>query len=63
MTITEVNRKKRVVSEDGEVGPGTAYSLVKWAVENWLKLGCMIKYTNIRMASLMTPQRFLYFFV
>ena len=51
------------VSEDGEVGPGTAYGLAKWAVENMLKLGCKKKYTNIRMASLSSNARFLDFFV
>lgn len=51
------------VSEDGEVGPGTAYGLAKWAVENMLKLGCKKRYTNIRMASLSSNARFLDFFV
>lgn len=51
------------VTEDGIVGPNTAYGLAKWAVENMLKLGCKKSYTNIRMASLSTNARFLDFFV
>ena len=51
------------VTEEGTVGPNTAYGLAKWAVENMLKLGCRKYYTNIRMASLSTNARFLDFFV
>lgn len=51
------------VSEEGTVGPNTAYGLAKWAVENMLKLGCKKNYTNIRMASLSSNARFLEFFV
>lgn len=51
------------VTEEGIVGPNTAYGLAKWAVENMLKLGCKKSYTNIRMASLSTNARFLDFFV
>jgi nucleoside-diphosphate-sugar epimerase len=51
------------VTEEGSVGPNTAYGLAKWAVENMLKLGCKKSYTNIRMASLSTNARFLDFFV
>lgn len=51
------------VTEEGIVGPNTAYGLAKWAVENMLKLGCIKTYTNIRMASLSTNARFLDFFV
>lgn len=51
------------VTEEGIVGPNTAYGLAKWAVENMLKLGCGKTYTNIRMASLSTNARFLDFFV
>ena len=51
------------VTEEGIVGPNTAYGLAKWAVENMLKLGCNKSYTNIRMASLSTNARFLDFFV
>ena len=51
------------VTEEGRVGPNTAYGLAKWAVENMLKIGCKKQYTNIRMASLSTNARFLDFFV
>lgn len=51
------------VTEEGTVGPSTAYGLAKWAVENMLKLGCKKSYTNIRMASLSANARFLDFFV
>ena len=51
------------VTEEGIVGPNTAYGLAKWAVENMLKLGCKKSYTNIRMASLSANARFLDFFV
>lgn len=51
------------VTEEGIVGPNTAYGLAKWAVENMLKIGCKKHYTNIRMASLSANARFLDFFV
>lgn len=51
------------VTEEGTIGPNTAYGVAKWAVENMLKLGCKKSYTNIRMASLSTNARFLEFFV
>ena len=51
------------VTEEGTIGPNTAYGLAKWAVENMLKLGCKKSFTNIRMASLSTNARFLDFFV
>ena len=51
------------VTEDGTVGPNTAYGLAKWAVENMLHVGCQKPYTNMRMASLGTNARFLDFFV
>ena len=51
------------VTEEGPVGPNTAYGLAKWAVENMLKIGCKKQYTNIRMASLSTNARFLDSFV
>lgn len=50
-------------TEEGVVGPDTAYGLAKWAVENMLKIGCKKHYTNIRMASLSANARFLDFFV
>lgn len=51
------------VTEEGTIGPDTAYGLAKWAVENMLKIGCKKLYTNIRMASLSANARFLDFFV
>ena len=51
------------VTEEGKVGPNTAYGLAKWAVENMLKIGCKKHYTNIRMAALSANARFLDFFV
>ena len=51
------------VTEDGAIGPNTAYGLAKWAVENMLMLGCQKSYTNIRMASLSANARFLDLFV
>lgn len=50
-------------TEDGTIGPNTAYGLAKWAVENMLKIGCKKRYTNIRMASLSANARFLDYFV
>lgn len=50
-------------TEEGAVGPDTAYGLAKWAVENMLIIGCKKHYTNIRMASLSANARFLDFFV
>lgn len=50
-------------TEEGVVGPDTAYGLAKWAVENMLKIGCKKHFTNIRMASLSANARFLDFFV
>lgn len=51
------------VAEDGVIEPNTTYGLMKWSVENMLKLGCKKPYTNIRMASLSSNARFLVFFV
>ena len=51
------------VKEDGIVEPNTTYSLMKWSVENMLKLGSKKPYTNIRMASLSANARFLVSFV
>ncbi len=51
------------VTEEGPIGPNTAYGLAKWAVENMIKVGCRKPYTNIRMASLSANARFLEFFV
>ena len=51
------------VTEDGPIGPNTAYGIAKWAVENMLKIGCKKHYTSIRMASLSANARFLGFFV
>ena len=51
------------VTEDGPIGPNTAYGLAKWAVENMFKIGCRKCFTNIRMASLSANARFLDFFV
>ena len=61
--LYEVLRPGEKVSEDGIIGPNTAYGLAKWAVENMLKVGCKKNYTNIRMASLSANARFLDFFV
>ena len=51
------------VTEEGEIGPNTAYGLAKWSVEKMLDLGCEKNYCSIRMASLSTNARFLDFFV
>ena len=51
------------VTEEGTIGPNTAYGLAKWAVENMIKIVCKKYYTNIRMASLSANARFLGFFV
>lgn len=50
------------VKENGIVEPNTTYGLMKWSVENLLKLGSKKPYTNIRMASLSANARFLVFF-
>lgn len=51
------------VTEKGAIEPNTTYGLMKWSVENMLKLGCQKPFTNIRMASLSANARFLVFFV
>lgn len=52
-----------MVNENGLVEPCSAYGLMKWSVENMIKLGCKKPYTNLRMASLSSNARFLVSFV
>lgn len=50
-------------SEDSPIEPVDLYSMVKYAVEVMFRVSSVPYTTNIRLASLMMPQRFLYFFV
>ena len=50
-------------NEDSPIVPIDLYSMVKYAVESMFNLSAIPFTTNVRLASLMMPQRFLYFFV
>lgn len=49
--------------EDSPIRPMDLYSMVKYATEKMFRLSSVPYVTNIRLASLMMPQRFLYLFV
>lgn len=49
--------------ENSPIQPMDMYSMVKYATEKMFSLSSVSSVTNIRLASLMMPQRFLYFFV
>lgn len=50
-------------NEDSPVVPIDLYSMVKYTVESMFAISSISFTTNVRLASLMMPQRFLYFFV
>ena len=49
--------------EDSPIEPIDLYSLAKYATEKMFNLSSIPSVTNVRMASILMPQRFLYFFV
>ena len=49
--------------EDSPIVPIDLYSMVKYVVEGLFSVSAIPHTTNVRLASLMMPQRFLYFFV
>lgn len=49
--------------EESPIVPVDQYSMVKFAVEKMFLVSAIPYITNVRLASLMMPQRFLYFFV
>ena len=55
--------KGELSNEDSPILPIDLYSMVKYSVESMLKVSAIPYTTNVRLASLMMPQRFLYFFV
>lgn len=52
-----------LADENTPIQPIDMYSMVKYATEKMFSLSSVPSVTNIRLASLMMPQRFLYFFV
>lgn len=50
-------------NEQSPIQPIDMYSMVKYATEKMFRLSSVPSITNIRLASLMMPQRFLYHFV
>lgn len=55
--------KGRLSDEDAPIEPMDLYSMVKYAVERLFIVSAIPYSTNVRLASLMMPQRFLSFFV
>lgn len=55
--------KGELSNEESPIGPIDLYSMVKYAVEGMFHVSSIPYTTNVRLASLMMPQRFLYFFV
>ena len=55
--------KGQLSNEESPVEPIDLYSMVKFAVEKMFHVSAIPHTTNVRLASLMMPQRFLYFFV
>lgn len=49
--------------EDSPIGPIDLYSLAKYATERMFSISSIPYVTNVRLASLLMPQRFLYYFV
>ena len=49
--------------EDSPIVPVDLYSMAKYATEKLFSVSAIPYVTNVRLASLMMPQRFLYFFV
>ena len=55
--------KGELSSEESPIEPVDMYSMVKFAVEGMFHVSSIPHTTNVRLASLIMPQRFLYFFV
>lgn len=55
--------KGELSTEESPIEPIDLYSMSKYATEKFFRLSAIPYVTNIRLASLMMPQRFLYFFV
>lgn len=55
--------KGKLSNEDSSILPVDLYSMVKYTVESMFNVSSIPYTTNVRLASLMMPQRFLYFFV
>lgn len=55
--------KGELSNEESPIEPIDLYSMVKYAVEGMFHVSSIPQTTNVRLASLMMPQRFLYFFV
>lgn len=55
--------KGELSTEDSPIEPIDLYSMAKYATEKLFSVSSIPYVTNIRLASLMMPQRFLYFFV
>lgn len=50
-------------TEDSPIAPIDLYSMAKYATEKMFRLSAIPHVVNVRLASLMMPQRFLYFFI
>lgn len=55
--------KGQLSKEDSPIVPIDLYSMVKYSVESMFHVSAIPYTTNVRLASLMMPQRFLYYFV
>ena len=55
--------KGELSNEESPIEPIDLYSMVKYAVEGMFHVSSIPHTTSVRLASLMMPQRFLYFFV
>ena len=55
--------KGELSTEDSPVEPVDLYSMAKYATEKMFSISAIPYVTNIRLASLLMPQRFLYYFV
>lgn len=55
--------KGELSDESSPILPIDLYSMVKYSVEGMFRVSAIPYTTNVRLASLMMPQRFLYFFV
>lgn len=55
--------KGELSTEDSPIEPVDLYSMAKYATEKLFAVSSIPYVTNVRLASLMMPQRFLYFFV
>ena len=55
--------KGELSDENSPILPIDLYSMVKYSVEGMFRVSAIPYTTNVRLASLMMPQRFLYFFV